>query len=175
MVDRMKKTQDEVKNVYETNRHLGIKTERELELLRQQVEEYTATHGAMTTNATADMDSVVEQVRAQVRSNVNSVLSGKNIESEQVQSQQLDTARTAQADRDGAIQNKRLESNVSQAVVDVIGQREHDAIKIAFEQEAEFHGQIGSRSQQDQQQVQRTTQHTNVVVEQTLSRLNDLL
>jgi maltodextrin utilization protein YvdJ len=175
MVNRIKKTHEDVNNQYEQNRHMGIKTERELELLREQVEDYAAQHAAMTTNATQDMDSVVERVRQQVRNNVNQVLSGKNIESQQVQDKQLNTAQTAQVDAQGALQNKRLEENVSQAVVNVIGHQEHEAVKLAFSQEAEFHGHVSRQSQQDQQQVQRTTQQTNVVVDQTLSRLNNLI
>ncbi len=71
--------------------------------------------------------------------------------------------------------NKTLQSNVNQAVVDVIGGREHEAIRVAFQEEADFQSRIKQDSSQDQQNLDNTTRQTDQVVNATLQRLNNIL
>ncbi|SFU83490.1 hypothetical protein SAMN04489707_102525 [Paenacidovorax caeni] len=174
-LNKADKSRDEVKRDYEKNQALGIKTERELELMRSQAEQYTATHAGMAHNGTTDLDRSIQRVREEVKQNVHHVLEGQQAQSEQVQNRQLDAALTAQNDSQAALTNKRLESNVSQAVVDVIGGQQHEAIKIAFEEEARFQDDIDANSRQDQQKLQRTTETVKSAVNQTLNRLTGLL
>ena len=175
MVNYANKTRSDANNTYQTNRMQGLDRERELELLTERAHDFVGTHAGMVTNGTADMDNRIQQIRAQVTSNVNQVLEGQKAESLQVQTKQIDTRDTAAQDQGSAMHNKTLQSNVNQAVVDVIGQREHEAIRVAFQEEADFHARIKQDSTQDQQSLDNTTRQTDQAVNATLQKLNNLL
>lgn len=174
-MNKVNKTRDDVKRLWQDNQTLGIKTQRELEFTRSQAEQYTATHAGMVHNGTADLDRSVQRVREEVKQNVHRVLEGQKAQSEQVQGKQLDTARTAQDDSQAALTNKRLESNLGQAVVDIIGGQQHEAIKIAFVGEADFHNRIDANSRQDQQELKGTTEKVSSEVNHSVNRLTGLL
>lgn len=175
MVNNVNKTRNDVSSTYQTNRMQGVDKERELEILSSQAEQIVGTHSAMVTNGTADMDDRIQQLRAQFSSNVNQVLEGQKAQSLQVQTQQIDTRDTASQDQGSALHNKTLQSNVNQAVVDVIGGREHEAIRVAFQDEADFQSRIKQDSSQDQQNLDNTTRQTDQAVNTTLQRLNNIL
>lgn len=175
MVNYANKTRNDTISTYQTNRMQGLDKEHELEVLQAQAEQFVGTHGAMVNNGTTDMDNQLQQLRAQVSSNVNQVLEGQKAQSLQVQTQQIDTRDTAAQDQGSAMHNKNLQSNVNQAVVDVIGGREHEAIRLAFQDEADFHARIKQDSTQDQQNLDNTTRQTDQAVNATLQRLNNIL
>ena len=175
MANNANKTRSDVNNTYQTNRMQGLDRERELELLTERAQDFVGTHSGMVTNGTADMDNRIQQLRAQVSSNVNQVLEGQKADSLQVQTQQIDTRDTAAQDQGSALHNKTLQSNVNQAVVDVIGGREHETIRVEFQKEADYHERIKQDSSQDQRNLDNTTRQTDQVVNATLQRLNNIL
>ena len=169
------KTRSIVNNTYSTNRTNGLNKERELEILEERSHEFVSIHGSMQTNGTVEADDQIRRLREQVSNNVHQVLEGEKAQSMQVQTQQIDTRDTATQDQSSAITNKRMQSNVNQAVVDVIGGREHEAIKVTFEEEARFHESIKNQSAQDQQNLETKTRQTDQAINSTLNRLNSLL
>lgn len=153
----------------------GVDRARELELLTERAHDFVGTLSAMATNGTADMDNRIQQLRSQVSSNVNQVLDGLKAQSLQVQTQPIDTRDTPSQDKGNAMHNKTLQSNVNQAVVDVIGGREHEAIRLAFQEEANVSARIKQDSSQDQQNLDTTTSPTVQAVHAVLQRLNNIL
>lgn len=175
MVNHANKTRNETDNTYKTNRMQGLDRERELELLTERAHDFVCRQGDMKTNGTSEMDNRIQQLREQVSTNVHQVLEGQKTQSVQVQTRQIDARDTASTDQGNAVHNKTLQSNVNQAVVDVIGQREHEAIRVAFQDEADFHARIKRDSAQDQQNLDNTTRQTEQAVTAKMRDLKNIL
>ena len=112
-----------------------------------------------------ELDKVIKELRARVASNVKQVLEDekKRAESLQVQTQPIYTADPEAPDQGSAVHNKTLQSNVNQAVLDVIGGREHEAIRGGFQKDDDY------PIQQD------STRHPDPAVNATLQRLKNIL
>lgn len=173
---RAGKSANSVTSEHQDNRDRGRNKEQELNTLQMQArDQYAAQQTAMVTNGTTDTDGVIQQIRQQVAQNVSNVLEGQKAESNYIQKDQYSTEETAATDEANARTNKRLQSNVSSAVADVIGGREHEAIKIAFEEEARFQDSIKRNSASDRQNLNNKTEETEKVISNTLRQVNNLL